>query len=307
MAHTNELHRAAPDWPRITVVTPSFNQGHFIEETITSVISQGYPNLEYIVMDGGSTDNTVEIIKKYEKHISYWQSEKDGGQSAAINTAFRRSTGDILAWLNSDDFYLPGTLGFVAGKLDIGQAEVLLGNCFHFYQDSPKSLGSDIALHHANAHLRLWDYIAQPSSFWTRQTWEQTGELNEKLHFAFDWEWYIRAQNASARFTAHSRYLSAYRFHEAHKTGTGGEKRTQEIASIYQTYAGERYERLFNRFRRSVSRIVRVRHLIHLLKLSALENSLLRLAFPGIYREYSASEIHDIWSMCYGVPPAPTL
>ena len=93
-----------PDqFPKITIITPSYNQGQFIEETILSVINQGYPNLEYIIMDGGSTDNTVEVIKKYSDHINYWVSEKDKGQSNAINKGLHRATGDIINWLNSDD------------------------------------------------------------------------------------------------------------------------------------------------------------------------------------------------------------
>ncbi len=102
------------EWPRISIVTPSYNQGQFIEETIRSVVLQGYPNLEYIIIDGGSTDNSVEIIKKYETWLSYWISEKDQGQSDAINKGFNRASGKICAYINSDDIYLPNTLGKVA-------------------------------------------------------------------------------------------------------------------------------------------------------------------------------------------------
>jgi glycosyltransferase involved in cell wall biosynthesis len=96
--------------PKITIVTPSYNQGQYLEDTIASVLGQNYPNLEYMVLDGGSSDNSLEIIKKYENHLAFWVSERDGGQSAAINRGFGAATGDILAWLNSDDMYLPRVL-----------------------------------------------------------------------------------------------------------------------------------------------------------------------------------------------------
>src|SRR5687767_11527952 len=100
--------------PRITIVTPSFQQASYLEQTIDSVLSQGYPNLEYAVVDGGSTDGSVEIIKRYQKHLAYWVSEKDRGQTHAINKGMARATGEIRAYINSDDYYLPGTLQRVA-------------------------------------------------------------------------------------------------------------------------------------------------------------------------------------------------
>src|SRR4051812_42913167 len=103
-----------PLFPKISIVTPSFNQGQYIEQTILSIINQGYPNLEYIIIDGGSTDNTFDIIKKYEKHITYWVSEADDGQSNALNKGLAKCTGDIFNWINSDDYLEQGTLFLIA-------------------------------------------------------------------------------------------------------------------------------------------------------------------------------------------------
>ena len=115
------------NYPKISVITPSYNQGQYIEETILSVLNQNYPNLEYIIMDGGSTDNTVEVIMKYADKITFWVSEKDKGQADAINRGFKKATGDILCWLNSDDYYFSETLKYVAENLDINKKEILFG------------------------------------------------------------------------------------------------------------------------------------------------------------------------------------
>ena len=302
MEHTSNSHDSTLlneyNWPRISIVTPSFNQGQFIEETILSVIGQHYPNLEYIVMDGGSSDDTVKIIKKYEKHISHWQSEKDRGQAAAINEGFERATGDIITWLNSDDFYFPGTLHHIATQLEIAKSEILLGNCFHFFQNSAQSSGSDIVAHHAKSNLLLWDYVIQPSSFWTRQSWEKIGKLNEDLHFVFDWDWYIRAQQASVNFKTSQKYLSGYRFHESHKTGTGGEKRREEIVEIYKKYSGAEYAQLFQDIYRSRRNIENLKRNFRRFRLANATNAALKLALPSIYRNYEVKDIDDILLMC---------
>ena len=143
-------------YPKISVITPSFNQAEFIEQTIQSVIYQGYPNIEYIILDAVSTDHTIDIIKKYQKYITYWHSKPDKGQAAAINTGFAMATGDILCWLNSDDYYLPGTLHKIAQYfIDNDNPKIVFGNCLQFNEDYPKSSSSDVVSHHNNLHLQL--------------------------------------------------------------------------------------------------------------------------------------------------------
>jgi len=285
------------DHPKITVVTPSHNQGQYLEETIISVIGQQYPNLEYIVMDGGSTDNSVEIIKKYEKHLAYWVSENDGGQSAAINKGFGMATGNIFAWLNSDDMYLPGVLSYVASKLDTRQPQLLFGNCLRFVENQTMAFGSDVSSEHEKRDLLLVDYIFQPSSFWTRDAWRKTGPLDESLIFGFDWEWFIRAQKAGIAFKPEAKYLSLYRIHEAHKTGVGGDKRLQELASIYGKHSGRRYERLFSRCCRYGAQIRSRRKWFRQLGLSKFEAPIFKATFPNLFRGFSQEEVGDIIAM----------
>jgi len=284
-------------YPKITVVTPSYNQGQFLEETILSVVGQQYPNLEYIVIDGGSTDSSVNVLKKNEQHLTFWVSERDRGQAHAINKGFARATGDILCWLNSDDIYLPGALSFISTNLDPSRSELLFGNCFHFFEGGATSHGSDVVREHERRDLRLADYLVQPSTFWTRKVWEQAGELDESLTFGFDWEWFIRARNSGAEFRPVDKYLSAYRFHSDHKSSTGGERRLTELASIYKRHAGNEYARLFARCMKYRSKISFGRRWLSRLKLSRFEGPLLKLAFPALFRGFRKSDISDMITM----------
>lgn len=187
------------NYPKITIVTPSYNQGQYLEQTILSIIEQNYPNLEYIIIDGGSTDNSVEIIKKYEKHLTYWVSEKDKGQYDAIQKGFEKSSGEIMGWLNSDDMLQPYSL-FTIGQIfgDFQQVQWLQGfpnvideNNRIVYARSGKELTK--SFFYQKKHLTTGMYIQQESTYWRRSLWEKVGStISQEYKYAGDFELWIR-------------------------------------------------------------------------------------------------------------------
>jgi len=207
---------------RISVITPSYNQGNFIEQTIQSVLSQNYPSLEYIVMDGGSTDNTVQILKKYSGKLK-WISEKDNGQSDAINKGLRMATGEIFAWLNSDDYYLPGTLQKVGTYfLQNKKAQWLTGD-YEIVDENGKQIQSFVRGYKNilrslpfRSTLYVANYINQPSTFCKSSLLDQVGYLRESYHLCLDYDLWLRIYK---RYPLHtiSSPLSAFRIHSASK------------------------------------------------------------------------------------------
>jgi glycosyltransferase involved in cell wall biosynthesis len=216
-----EEHRAQwkdPLFPGISVITPSFNQGDFLEQTILSVLNQDYPNLEYIIIDGGSTDQSTEIIKKYEKYLAYWVSERDNGQSDAINKGFRRSTGAILAWLNSDDLYLPGALRRI-GRLFIADpaADVLFGD-IHIadrYGEIDRTMKE--VRFSPNALLYGAMNINQQAMFWRRRAWETSGPLRN-MYFYMDGYLLLSFVKHGARIRYVKEPLAIFRMHPMNKS-----------------------------------------------------------------------------------------
>jgi len=213
--------RRSPDHgPLISIVTPSYNQGNYLEETIQSILNQNYPDLEYIVMDGGSTDGSVDIIRKYEKRISHWRSGRDAGQSDALRHGFEMATGEILAWINSDDLLEPGALAAV-GRFFAAHPEVelLYGN-MNFIDAGGKRIFTAYPLLDLRILVYENRFIPQQAMFWRRELYERVGGVNPELRFAMDFELTVRFLRAGARVAKIHKPLANFRSHPDAKSST---------------------------------------------------------------------------------------
>ena len=223
--------------PRITIVTPSFNQGQYIEAAIRSVLRQEYPNLEYIILDGGSTDESVSVIERYAPYLAHWASAADDGPAQAINRGLARATGDILGWLNADDLYRPGALWAAAEAL-ARQPDAALVYGEGWYIDEagrPIEPCRFVRRRFERRYLVNRDPILQPAAFWRRSLWQATGPLDESLRWVFDWEWFIRAHGWGA-FAYLPREMALYRVQPAALTRTGGLARQLEHGRVTRRY-----------------------------------------------------------------------
>lgn len=255
--------------PNISIVTPSYNQARFLEETIQSILSQNYPHIEHFIIDGGSTDDTLDILQQYN-HVLDWVSEPDEGQAQAINKGLKKSTGDIVAWLNSDDIYLPHALPTVANffndHLDI---DVVYGD-YHLIDSHSQILlyKREISFDY-NILLYGLDYISQPTAFFRRRIFDKIGYLDESLHFGLDWEYWLRIASHGGKFAHIPHYLAATRWHSQAKTLDAPPQMYAEHQAIRDRYwdklrfQSPRWQRLYQtwlnkryRLKRQVLKIV---------------------------------------------------
>jgi len=229
------LRTGGLSWPRISIVTPSYNQGQFIEETIRSVLLQGYPNLEYFVIDGGSTDGTLEIIHKYEPWLTYWVSEPDEGQSDAINRGFARATGEILAWLNSDDTYLPGALHQAAETMAAYPSAAVVYGQSRFCDEQGRYVGTIGEPMEFRSLLVGHNMIPQPSAFVRRNAADRVGPLRVDLNYAMDLDYWLHL-GLAGHWKFVEEYWSTYRRYPGAKTGQRTLAVDEEVAAVCRDF-----------------------------------------------------------------------
>lgn len=275
----NVTHTNGKPWPRISIVTLSYNQGEFIEEALRSVLLQGYPNLEYIVIDGGSTDGSVEVIKKYEQQLSYWSSERDGSPAAGLNNGFQRATGDVFGFLNADDLYLPGSLHRVGNFFRThAEDDVLYGDGYMTEESGRmrEPIFSDL--------WNLWrmaygtSVIVQPATFFRKQAFLKTNGFNEELSVCWDAGLWVDLALSGATFHHARSFLGVFRLHSDSITGSGRLSRgsSRDMNAIFTKILG-RKKRASDRGLELLLRLIKFsthphRTLIHKLFLHSIRN-----------------------------------
>ena len=237
--------------PKISIITPSFNQVDFLERTLLSVLEQDYPNIEYIVIDGGSTDGSVDLIKKYERRLAYWVSEKDRGQAHAINKGLERATGDWVAWQNSDDTYYPGAFSQLAAVAQSnGSAQLIIGNMNLIDRDDQILRDLKYVRRTYSSLLSEGMILSNQSAFWQRKVHQELGLLSESLDCAFDYEWFLRLL-AEGRQTAHVNTTGgALRVHGDTKTSNRQDVFDREFEQIRSGREPSALDKRYHQFRR---------------------------------------------------------
>jgi glycosyltransferase involved in cell wall biosynthesis len=235
------------DQPLVSIITPSYNQAQFLESTIRSVLEQDYPNFEYLIADGGSTDGSLDIIKKYQKNLAWWVSEKDKGHADALNKAFSHARGEILAWLNSDDTYYPGAIseavatlqtypeaGMVYGKADITDEKGRVIGSFSSKQTDYRKL------------LRGSVHIPQATTFFRANLWRRVGPLSLQLFFAFDYDLWVKLSKISELLFVPSTWAT-FRLHGTGKSILNDDRCYPDMLKVYERERGKGLSLLFLR------------------------------------------------------------
>jgi glycosyltransferase involved in cell wall biosynthesis len=240
-------------WPRVSIVTPSYNQAQFIEETIRSVLLQGYPDLEYIIIDGSSIDGSVDIIRKYQPWLTHWVSEKDRGQSHAINRGFARAEGEVVAWLNSDDLYTPQAVGAAVSAFSThSRVGVIYGDC-HCIDAGSRLIFTHLLRDYDLGESIVDNYIAQPATFFRRTAVQRVNGLDESLHYALDFDLWIRL-GLTSEFHHVPVCLACFRAHDGAKSSRPWTfvseieflfERLFERADLPPSLAGRKHEAFF--------------------------------------------------------------
>ncbi|HQG82468.1 MAG TPA: glycosyltransferase family 2 protein [Caldisericia bacterium] len=231
-----------PSVPKISIVTTSYNQGEFIGRTILSVLNQNYPNLEYIIIDGGSNDNSIEIIKKYEKFLSYWVSESDNGQSSALKKGSDKSTGDIMAFLSSDDTYCPGVLNKIADLFKRNpEVDVIYGAINLVDSHDNILVRRDMSGSRFDFSILLFDSsLPQQAVFWRRDIYLKSGGIDSSFLFSMDKDLWVRFSLSGAKFLRVNEVLANFRLHGSNKTLTINDIRIKEDLLIVERTLGRR-------------------------------------------------------------------
>ena len=271
-------------WPKISIVTPSYNQGQFIEETILSVINQHYPNVEYILVDGGSTDETLSVAQKYKDYFSYFVSEPDKGQSSAINKGFQQATGDIFTWINSDDRFAPGALYAVALAFYASGSDMIAGGCELWKDDKHQETHLTSC---ATGLLKLSEildiegcwltgrFFYQPEVMFTRDLWQRAGGfVDETLYYSMDYELWARFASVNATIEVIGRSVAQYRMHEAQKTSTTEKYKPELLATCKRLQESHGYDHRLGERRLSERRLSETSFSIKSATESAIESGL---------------------------------
>lgn len=225
--------------PLVSIITPSFNQARYLEETIQSVLGQNYPRIEYIIIDGGSTDGSVEIIKKYEEKLAYWVSERDKGQTDAINKGFNRAKGEILAWLNSDDTYNPGAVDAAVHFLMQNPEYALVYSDCNYMDERGVKIGAFPAAQTDYQKLRRgYVHIPQQTMFFRAKYWKQLGPLDSSFYFAMDYDLWVRiAKQAPLKYLPGQAWAN-FRIHTSSKTNINDERGWKEMLRVHYREGG---------------------------------------------------------------------